>query len=322
MGLRQIAGFGHSPSEAKEESAPPVFDRCLTLLVQGASLNMPEIDEATYKAFRKRVSEEAMQVPDRLPVEDKLAQIQSIVHEFESYRKGAEGALKDRQSGWRALVSMQLQELLERVGVDAGSPEAAPLVAKIAGLETGEQIQAYRERLRAFLHPSGPGQDAPAGASKLKVADHTTENDNAAGLRGGGAAVEHVKRIMEQGGKGFIALFRLGCLETISQRFGVEAVQDSLMAVSAFLTHNLHSGDAIFHWSDSSLLVVLEGRVNEQLANAELLRIVAQNREITVNIEDRTVMLRIPLDFVLTPLSFLHSAEDVYKLTPKPVAQW
>ena len=322
MGLRQMAGLGHSPSEAKDGSAPAAFDRCLTLLLTGAALNMPEIDEATYKAFRKNVSEDAMQVPDRLPVEEKLAQIQSIVREFESYRKGAEGALKDRQSGWRALASMQLQELLERVGVDAGSPDAAPLVAKIAGLETGEQIQAYRERLREFLHPAGAEQGIPTGASKLKVADHTTENDNAAGLRGGGAAVEHVKRIIEQGGIGFIALFRLGCLETISQRFGVEAVQDSLMAVSAFLTHNLHSGDAIFHWSDSSLLVVLEGRINMQLASAELQRIVAQNREITVTIEDSTVMLRIPLDFDLTPISNLNCAEDVYKLTSKPAAQW
>jgi GGDEF domain-containing protein len=322
MGLRQMAGLGRSPSEATGESASPAFDRCLTLLVQGAAQNMPEIDEATYKAFRKNVNDEAMQVPDRLPIDDKLAQIQAIVREFESYRKGAEGALKDRQSGWRALVSMQLQELLERVGVDAGSPDAAPLVAKIAGLETGEQIQAYRERLKEFLHPAGAERDIPAGASKLKVADHTTENDNAAGLRGGGAAVEHVKHIMEHGGKGFIALFRLGCLETISQRFGVEAVQDSIMAVSAFLTHNLHSGDAIFHWSDSSLLVVLEGRPNEQILTAELQRIVMQNREITVTIEGRTVMLRIPLDFALTPIAFLRSAEDVYKLSPKPPTQW
>lgn len=322
MGLRQMAGLGSSPSEAMGESAPQVSDRCLTLLVQGAAQNMPEIDEETYNAFRKKISEEAMQVPDRLPVEDKLALIQSIVREFESYRTGAEGALKDRQSGWRALVSMQLKELLERVGVDAGSSEAAPLVAKVAGLETGEQIQAYRERLLNFLHPSGAEQGIPVGASKLKTADRTTENDNAAGLRGGGAAVEHVKRIMERGGNGFIALFRLGCLEIIIQRFGVEAVQDCLMAVSAFLTHNLRSGDAIFHWSDSSLLVILEGRPNEQILTAELQRIIAQNREITVTIEGRNVMLRIPLDFVLTPIGFLRNAEDLYKLTPKPATQW
>ena len=322
MGLRQMAGLGGSPSPAKGESAPPAFDRCLTLMVEGAALNMPEIDEGTYKAFRKKVSEDAMQVPDRLPIDDKLAQIQAIVREFESYRKGAEGELKERLKGWRALVSMQLQELLERVGLDAGSTDAVPLVAKIAGLETGEEIQAYRERLKEFLHPAGAEQGIPVGASKLKAADRTTENDNAAGLRGGGAAVDRVQRIMEHGGTGFIALFRLGCLETISQRFGTEAVQDSIMAASSFLTANLRSDDTIFHWSDSSLLIVLEGRANEQILAAELQRVVAQNREITVTIEGRTVMLRIPLDFVLTPISFLHSAEDLYKLSPKPATQW
>jgi GGDEF domain-containing protein len=127
---------------------------------------------------------------------------------------------------------------------------------------------------------------------------------------------------MERGGNGFIALFRLGCLEIISQRFGMEAVQDCVMAVSAFLTHNLHSGDAIFHWSDSSLLVVLEGRPNDKILTAELQRIVVQNREITVIIEGRNVMLRIPLDFDLTPIEVLHSAEDLYKLSPKPPTQW
>jgi hypothetical protein len=39
-------------------------------------------------------------------------------------------------------------------------------------------------------------------------------------------------------------------------------------------------------------------------------------------IEGRNVMLRIPLDFVLTPISFLRNAEDLYKLTTKSATQW
>jgi GGDEF domain-containing protein len=322
MGLRQITGLGQSPSAAKGQVSAPEMDRCLTLMVEGASMNMLAIDAESYKAFRTSVSGMAMQVPDRMPVADKLAQIQIIVREFESYRKNAEGDIKERQNGWRALTAMQLHELLARVGVDAGSRDAAPLVSKIAGLETGEELQAYRERLREFLHPSGGERDVPVGASVLKVADRSMDNDNAAGLRGGGSAVEHLKGIMERRGAGFIALFRLGCLEIISQRFGLEAVQDCLMAVAAFLTHNLHGNDAVFHWSDSSLLVILEGRPSEQILSAELQRIVAQNRDITVNIEKRTVMLRIPLEFDLTSIACLHSAEDLYKLTFKPAAQW
>jgi GGDEF domain-containing protein len=101
----------------------------------------------------------------------------------------------------------------------------------------------------------------------------------------------------------------------INQRFGPEAVEDCLMAVSAFLTQSLHSDDAIYHWSDSSLLAVLLGRANDQILTAELERIAMQNRETTVNIGGRATMLRIPITFDLIPIERLKSADDLYKIT-------
>ena len=309
-------------NRAKEEAAAPTVERFLTLLVEGAAAGVPEVEPEAYRGFRSKVEELARRLPDRLPDEEKLALIQSILREFTSYRNGAETALREQQAAIRSTVAALLGELLANLGVDPASADAVPLVQLAKRLSNAGEINTWREKYNLFLHPlngKGPAEDL---AARLRTADCSTANDNAAGLRGGGAAVEHVKRIMERGGNGFIALFRLGCLEIISQRFGVEAVQDCLMAVSAFLTHNLRSGDAIFHWSDSSLLVILEGRPNEQILTAELQRIIAQNREITVTIEGRNVMLRIPLDFVLTPIGFLRNAEDLYKLTPKPATQW
>jgi GGDEF domain-containing protein len=110
-------------------------------------------------------------------------------------------------------------------------------------------------------------------------------------------------------------LFRLSCLNMINQRFGPDAVEDCLMAVSAFLTESLHSDDAIYHWSDSSLLAILQGRINEQILTAELERIVFQNRETSVNIGDRATMLRIPITFDITPIDHLQSADDLYKVS-------
>jgi GGDEF domain-containing protein len=141
-------------------------------------------------------------------------------------------------------------------------------------------------------------------------------------LRGGGAAVERLKGIMERGERGFIALFRLNCLEVITQRFGAEAVQDCLMAVSAFLTSSLHSDDAIFHWSDSSLLAILQGRASEQILTAELHRIVSQNRETSIKVEGRAIMLRIPLAFELTPINRLRAAEDLYRISTQQKTKW
>jgi hypothetical protein len=99
----------------------------------------------------------------------------------------------------------------------------------------------------------------PAGGiPQLKEANRSTTNDNAAGLRGGGAAVEHLRAILENCSLGYIVFFRLGCMDVIGERFGTEATQDSLMAVAAFLTHSLRSDDMIYFWSDTSLLAILE----------------------------------------------------------------
>jgi len=179
---------------------------------------------------------------------------------------------------------------------------------------TAAQIEDLRTRIESFLHPSGENS-APREASRFQTADHTTANDNAAGLRGGGSAIEHLRQIIDRGGKGFIVLFRLSCLNMINQRFGPEAVEDCLMAVAAFLTQSLHSDDAIYHWSDSSLLAILQGRANVQILTAELERIVFQNRETSVNIGGRATMLRIPLTFDITPIERLQSPDDLYKIT-------
>jgi GGDEF domain-containing protein len=191
---------------------------------------------------------------------------------------------------------------------------ALPLTEGTEKLATGEEIKQYRDLLDGFLEMRS-GEGEAGKISSLKVADTSTANDNAAGLMGGGAAVENLRKVMERGLAGFVAIFRLSCMEMVSQRFGPEAVQDCLMAVSACLTAGLHSEDAIFHWSDSSLLAILLGRPNEHLLDAELRRIAAKNSDINVNIGGRSIMLRIPLTFELTPIDRFKNASDLFKLS-------
>lgn len=87
------------------------------------------------------------------------------------------------------------------------------------------------------------------------------------------------------------------------------------MAVSACLTAGLPSEDTIYHWSDSSLVAILLNRPNEHLLNAELRRIAAKNSDINVNIGGRSIMLRIPITFDLTPIDSFKTADDLYKLS-------
>jgi GGDEF domain-containing protein len=314
MNLRQVTARGQSQSSDDKVAGLPNPERFLTLVVEGAALGVPEIDENLYKEFRGNVSKLALQLPDRLPDEDKLAQIRTVLREFEAYRREGEEELRNRTAAWRLLASFLFGDLLRSLGIDPSTTRADQLLRKIASAAAAQSVEALHCNLDSFLHPSG-ADSAPVEASQFRVADHSTANDNAAGLRGGGSAIERLKAIKESGGKGFIVLFRLTCLNMISQRFGAEAVEDCLMAVAAFLTQNLHSDDSIYHWSDSSLLAILQGRANEQILNAELERIAYQNRETSVNIGGRGTMLRIPIAFDLTPIDRLESADDLFKIT-------
>jgi GGDEF domain-containing protein len=275
---------------------------------------MPRIDAKSSSEFRGTAARMALQIPDRMDNADRLAVVRTVLHEFESYRTGVETALRDRQKNWRGLTATLVRELLTAFGVNATSPSAQPLIEGIELLTTAEEIKDYRSLLDGFLQLRCANSEG-AKISPLKVADTSTTNENAAGLLGGGAAVEHLRKAMERGASGFVVVFRLSCLEMVSQRFGPEAVEDSLMAVSAFLTESLHSDDAIFHWSDSSLVAILLGRPNEHLLNAELHRIAAKNSDINVNIGGRSIMLRIPFSFDITPIEDFKNADDLYKLS-------
>lgn len=321
MSLRQLTAWGKSTPSEKGNAAVPNTERFLTLLAEGAALNMPEVDAESYKAFRANVSKLALQLPDRLQDEEKLTLVRTIVHEFENYRKETENVLRDRLAGWRGLAALLFRDVLDSLGSDASSPAAVTLAEGIGRLTDSEEIQSWRGHLEGFLHPLDAHGNAQ-GMASVKVADRSTANLNAAGLRGGGSAVEHLRQIMERGGNGFIALFRLSCLDVITQRFGVEAVEDCLMAVSAFLTSSLHNDDAIYHWSESSLLAILQGRPSEQILAAELQRIASQHRESSINVAGRAIMLRIPLAFDLTPINRLRTPEDLYRLATLRETKW
>ncbi len=76
--------------------------------IEGAALGVPEIDTDVYKDFRDNVARLALQLPDRLPDEEKLAQIRGILREFQNYRKRSEDELRNRSFEWRSLVSFPL----------------------------------------------------------------------------------------------------------------------------------------------------------------------------------------------------------------------
>jgi hypothetical protein len=268
------------------------------------------------------VSSLALQVRDSASDQEKLAAIKDVLQEFEKHRNSSENALRERLMGWRNLTARLLRELLGSMGIDAGSAVAAPLVANIKSLLMAEDIRSYQESLDDFLRPRGNGENGESVRSPLKAADRSTANMNAAGLRGGGAAADYLNRVLQRGARGYAVLFKLGCMEIIHERFGLEAVEDCLMSVSAHLAQSLHSDDAIFHWSDSSLMAIMLGRPNEQILLAELNRIASRNRDLAIVAGGRTIMLRVPIEYNVTPISRLRDGSDLFKFSQEQATRW
>ena len=100
----------------------------------------------------------------------------------------------------------------------------------------------------------------------------------------------------------------------IGRRYGSSAVEDSLMAISAYLTASLRSDDAICHWSDTLLIAVLRSSGTESDLSGVIRRVIDNNREITINLDGRWLMLRIPLTFELIPFNQMRSADDLNKI--------
>jgi|GEM_PF-1272390 len=313
----KMTTWGQSRTSPQEEAIQASSERCLTLLVDGAARGAIEVDSTTYKSFRATLDELARKIPDRLPDEEKLALIRAINHEFDAYRQLTETAIRERQAAWRSSVTLLMEELIHDLGLDSAATKIALLQTNLKRIASTEEIVGWREELNSFLHPLDGASPSEDLAARLRTADCSTANDNAAGLRGGGAAIEQVRKIMQQTAEGFIVVFRLSCMDIVSQRFGAEAVQDCLMAVSSFLTTGLESTDFIYHWSDSALLAILQGRPNEKILTAELERIINQNRESTINIAGRAIMLRIPITFQITPINRLRNAEDLLRVSAR-----
>jgi GGDEF domain-containing protein len=321
MNRGQKKGHDKPESAASGENTDGNAGRCLTLLAEGAAMNMPEFDAETYKEFRASVSKLAFNLPDRLPEDDKLAIVQEIIHEFERYRRTLDDEFQERRVGWRDLMSMVLRYLFGLMNIDPNSAEAAPLVKRAGSLLTGAETQTFRILLTDFLRV-GATNNPRARISPPEAADGTAANHNAAGLRGKDSAVEHMGKIIDKGLQGYVVFFRLGCMNLIGERFGEEAVQDSLMTVAAFLTSQLRSDDAIFHWSDSSLVAILQSPASQQVMTSAVQRIINSNRDITIRTGDHAVMVRVPLTFEMTPVNWLRAGDDLYKLLPQEAKAW
>jgi GGDEF domain-containing protein len=311
-----MCAWHNSAVRADDAAGGAAVRRALGLLLEGAAINFVQPDPEAYARMRSAILRNSIRLAEPLSEANLLLAVQAILREFDAYRSHTEETIEGRRKEWRHVVAMLSQRLLEQGNFKPESEEWRVAKAALASAVTAEEIQSLRDQLqRTFLRT---GAEATAREAKLtEEQDRSVANDNAAGLRGGGAAIEHVRTMIAKSRPGYIGLFRLSCLDVVGERFGQEGIQDCLMAVSAFLIENLRAEDSVYHWSESSLLAVCDRKIREDILSAELNRVLQRNRDFTIQIAGSTIMLRIPIELELFPIDVFQSADDLQKIPSK-----
>lgn len=309
-----MCAWRNNEGRSSDPLASAAERRALGLLLEGTAINLPQIDSELHRRFRSGILRSSISLIEPQPEADLLNNVAAIVHELEIYRTDSEAALDARQKEWRQTVSVLMHLLADRDKVDQKAELWANFTKSLLSSTSADEIQSFRAKVQRLFQQSGEAI-ATERAEEDEEQDRSTANDNAAGLRGGGAAIEHVRSMLAASRPGYIGLFRLNCLDVVGERFGPEGIQDCLMTVSAFLIQNMRAEDSVYHWSESSLLAVCDRKIREDILAAELNRVLARNRDFTINIGDRAIMLRIPVDLQLFPITQFESVDDLQNLS-------
>jgi len=299
----------NSPSDETSQAER----KAVALLLEGVATSQLVIDLAGYRSFRASILRSPLNLPELLPEQELVGEVKSVVREFERYRTASDATLKARRTEWRQAISQLAQMLATYHRIDQTSDMWTGMSMQLTSATTAEEIAALRQKL-VQLFQSVQSESTARRIREIEKQDMSTANHNAAGLRGGGAAIEHVDQLIADGKPGCIGLFRLNCLDVVGERFGQEGIQDCLMSVAAFLTQNLSGEDSIYHWSESSLVAICERRIRADILTAEWNRVLARNRDFTICIGGRNIMLRIPIHLEVFPLSQVSTADDLKQL--------
>jgi len=288
--------------------------QALERLLEGITAGQVRVEEDIHRRLRSVILRQTPPLAEAQSDDDLRTSVQTIVTSFDGYRAECESILAIRLQAWRHFASTLLQRLAVPLNIDLESGDWKDLATGIGEAVEANQLDHLRSTLLLLLHRHDLNRHGPE-EEQTEEQDSSSLNDNAAGLRGGGAALEHITRMLASKRPGYVAFFRLSCLDVIGERFGPEGMQDCLMTVASFLTETLRHEDTVYYWSESSLLAVCDRKIREEMISAELNRVLARNRDFTLQIGDRSIMLRIPIELQLCPLHQFETAEDVLRLS-------
>jgi ActR/RegA family two-component response regulator len=109
----------------------------------------------------------------------------------------------------------------------------------------------------------------------------------------------------------YVVLVKLTALPIIEERYGAEARTKYAQSTAQFLLHALTANDRLFHWSRDVLMMVVKRPVSVASVRMEITRLLLDQREYTIEVSGRRIMLAAPTTFDPLPVSKFSTFDDM-----------
>jgi GGDEF domain-containing protein len=291
---------GRKEERSAADRKVEALSRIVSVLLQGISLHAFEFDPAAAEAFHIAIGKLRSQIGLIEDEDSALLMAGAAIRLLEENTAAAEGHLHARHIEAEKIVALLADAFLDAAGA---SEEAMVRVKEIerdlARARGAEALIAGRLRMAASISAI-----REAGAAANRVEDTSAgETDGVTGLPDSAHGAAAIAEVWNSREDYFAALFAAERLDAINLRFGFEAGDQVLQALSQHLGQQTGIDDRLFRWRGPCIMALMRRRLPESHVAAEAARMAASRLEHAISIRNRDAIVSISTAWNLFPLA-------------------
>jgi GGDEF domain-containing protein len=306
------------------------YERMALLLLQAMGLHAVEGDRMDYDRFRASISVLQSAVAEDPSPHNILATAASAVKTLGDHNWRTSQFIRAKGIELQAIVGMltssmsqissaskasidRLQELQKQIEHASMVEDVRTLKLRLSDCLVSIRGECDRQRGDADLAV----EEMKSGlqkAQETKPIETSPNGDPLTGFMLRSGAEEAMRTACAAKAHVYAGLFVMDRIQTIVSRFGAELGDRALLFFVQHLSSALNANDAIFRWSPTAFVALMNRGESPELVRRQIAKTMAQRREQTFEIGDRSVVLPISCSWVVMPLFEQPYADIVRKL--------
>ena len=300
INMLSINPFLQTPRDRRIDS----LNRIISVLLQGISLHSFCYDEVEFGRFQRSLRK--LRVEVELVDDDDSAMILagSAIRTLEEHSAALEKTIASRQNDLEAAMALLSDSLLtvssvgETLALELKESERDIALAR----QPGDAVVA-RERLTRCLEDIRIRVLRRNDAAPLSSQTYAeNEIDAVTGLPDSRKAVDAIVAAWDRRDEYLAAVFAVRRLDAINTRFGFQAGDEVLRAISDQLATVFARNHVLFRWRGPYLVALIDRKSAESRVTPELQRLASTRLQHTLAMKDREVLLSVSLVWALVPL--------------------